>query len=1074
MAKRKKSKQHSRGLVVNHTGAASESEDTGEQSRSGEENAFFAPRTIRNYNLSRGNSFAALTQAKSTRAAKAAATAAATTTDDESESDIEPRDDRSDVEDANPEEGLFVLDVVPSNQQQQQLQHGVKQIPHTTKQAIMTNPSRKPLDTFDIIEQNRNNAGLNVEIENNSFSFSGTVRKPTSTQRRLARFKPITQQSILSQIGSLVKGTISSSLNHVSTSLPLQNLSSPALGSQDAVVFAKFVNFGWSNDTSFANNSNDDLCLLLGYENGFQIWAISSSNSPEVSQLVSVRQNLGRIIDADIVPYPTSEIQGDSKSAELTGIMPLIVMIESTFDIDEPTSKDYEFVAETTSSVKLYSLKCHKIIKRMNFAEQVLSVKASAALIVVALSNNTLNVYSALNLALIETISDAYPVFAVGSRLLAYASTSRAPKPTKSTDSDISGDEFEEVHHTTEHISATDKAMDGIKKATNKVVKEVLSGANFLGNVGYSAVSNYLHPGIGNGGSVASVARPDGTQKRENVSEGSVAIKDYSFDSHFPEKRNIITKSNEQSSASILISHWKPHNNKLSNLTFNQPQTLLFTASTSANTFLIFSIQMRSQIFNQRRYGTTLIPQHCLFKLERGYTPATVETVAFSENGKWCAVSTARGTTHIYPIPYTSRQLAIVPNHQRQSGGAGNNNTSVGYEIGILNGWNDEKAGAAEYINNAIRGLTAGSVGSGILYPAARIKQSLAFGNESNEDVLESGSGAGGGAGGVINRAALCVGFLFERIVGTKGVLKKLHNGPNSGNIGLSGSSRLSGSPSRTGIMSGSDDFVRLFRQRVVSMHPLGFMTLHNIDVDVYLPENNGLIVDGGLGFGLGVSPKSSKPSSGPSPREGSLWLSVQQPQQQQIGSFRASVKDILQFEVKRGSDWQEFKPVLDMVNDKPSAWKTGNWATQIETTTYDTVSFGAPIWLDSAFKMNVFEPTDSTSGVKSDDTRPDLSDIPLYTKLKVQREASTPGRIRQQQAPSIADSYIANDLSSAMIDELSIKENLVTPLWKIDGVSFEDADIVAEENDSGQATGLTENSVHLGYFNKIVRKFDE
>ena len=93
-----------------------------------------------------------------------------------------------------------------------------------------------------------------------------------------------------------------------------------------------------------------------------------------------------------------------------------------------------------------------------------------------------------------------------------------------------------------------------------------------------------------------------------------------------------------------VIAHFRPHMHPISCLTFNQSGTLLLSASKQGHTFHVFSI-----LSNTTATGNV---SH-LYKLSRGFTDAQVEDCQFSIDSNWCAISTARGTTHVYAInPY--------------------------------------------------------------------------------------------------------------------------------------------------------------------------------------------------------------------------------------------------------------------------------------------------------------------------------------------------------------------------------------------------------------------------------------
>ena len=74
--------------------------------------------------------------------------------------------------------------------------------------------------------------------------------------------------------------------------------------------------------------------------------------------------------------------------------------------------------------------------------------------------------------------------------------------------------------------------------------------------------------------------------------------------------------------------------------------SLLLTADKPGNNFHLFRVVAHP-------LGSSFAAVHHLYTLYRGDTPGTVQDVAFAPDSRWVAVSTLRGTTHIFPIcPY--------------------------------------------------------------------------------------------------------------------------------------------------------------------------------------------------------------------------------------------------------------------------------------------------------------------------------------------------------------------------------------------------------------------------------------
>ena len=91
------------------------------------------------------------------------------------------------------------------------------------------------------------------------------------------------------------------------------------------------------------------------------------------------------------------------------------------------------------------------------------------------------------------------------------------------------------------------------------------------------------------------------------------------------------------------LCHWKAHENAISKILFNPDGTSFITSSIVANSFHVWETPTSSNL--------AYMTPNWLYKLERGYTPAQVLDIAFSPDSKWVAVSTAKGTIHLYYVP---------------------------------------------------------------------------------------------------------------------------------------------------------------------------------------------------------------------------------------------------------------------------------------------------------------------------------------------------------------------------------------------------------------------------------------
>ena len=95
-----------------------------------------------------------------------------------------------------------------------------------------------------------------------------------------------------------------------------------------------------------------------------------------------------------------------------------------------------------------------------------------------------------------------------------------------------------------------------------------------------------------------------------------------------------------------VVAHFVAHNKAVVALQWDHSGSLLLTADKPGHNFHLFRIVAHP-------LGSSFAAVHHLYTLYRGDTPGSVQDVAFAPDSRWVAVSTLRGTTHIFPIcPY--------------------------------------------------------------------------------------------------------------------------------------------------------------------------------------------------------------------------------------------------------------------------------------------------------------------------------------------------------------------------------------------------------------------------------------
>lgn len=92
-----------------------------------------------------------------------------------------------------------------------------------------------------------------------------------------------------------------------------------------------------------------------------------------------------------------------------------------------------------------------------------------------------------------------------------------------------------------------------------------------------------------------------------------------------------------------IIAHFIAHTEVIVAMTFDSSGMLLATADKRGHDFHVFRIQPHPA-------GPSLAAVHHLYVLHRGDTTAKVQDMQFSLDSRWIAVSTLRGTTHVFPV----------------------------------------------------------------------------------------------------------------------------------------------------------------------------------------------------------------------------------------------------------------------------------------------------------------------------------------------------------------------------------------------------------------------------------------
>lgn len=367
------------------------------------------------------------------------------------------------------------------------------------------------------------------------------------------------------------------------------------------------------------------LLLILGYANGAQIWSVASSG--EAKELFSLKN--GPIKALKLLPHPDCD---PGISDRYSAKRPLVAISEST----SPLNSNLKFVSLTTGE------DVHAIAYKQPILDLLANRKVVVASFVekfVVLDSSTLSHRFWVGSCFPSAGPNLNPI-ALSSRWLAYADTRFVS------------------HH---------QSYGGVSSASGQsYTSTVISAAKSLSK-GLTALGETVASSLSGGMSPTGVP----LQHQQQPNRGSPSADGFGFGAqplleapHVPGVVSVldVTRVEEEkfgvtpdtSAIEGLVAHFLAHANEpIAALAWNQSGQLLFTADRLGHCFHIFKILSHP-------LSSSFAAVHHLYTLRRGETTSKVQDVAFSLDSRWVAVSTFRGTTHVFPItpyggPVTSR-----------------------------------------------------------------------------------------------------------------------------------------------------------------------------------------------------------------------------------------------------------------------------------------------------------------------------------------------------------------------------------------------------------------------------------
>ncbi|GMF09939.1 unnamed protein product [Phytophthora lilii] len=310
----------------------------------------------------------------------------------------------------------------------------------------------------------------------------------------------------------------------------------------------------------------------------------------------------------------------------------------------------------------------------------VLDVQTNATTAAVLCETRELFLYDLATFQLQRTIVTASPAMALGARWLAYPGFAQGVNTTSpssqeqsltsqgDSDSDFDDVPIEALVNGGMAVEARDASHSSSPSYTAiDVAQNVASGLYYLSEVGRATIAPYLSSSPGNPSNgvykatrATSSSRLESARSRELSMNGSTRSQSQK------------TQPKDASEAVALMKHpgwvvvldlvtkrvmanFPCHSTALVNLSMDCSGLLLATSSTKGQNLHVYRLSPPLQSVVNRPGGAAVaghgtLHHQLVYKLQRGITHASIQDIAFSQDGKWINVTSAHGTSHLYAL----------------------------------------------------------------------------------------------------------------------------------------------------------------------------------------------------------------------------------------------------------------------------------------------------------------------------------------------------------------------------------------------------------------------------------------
>ncbi|EGG18863.1 hypothetical protein DFA_02602 [Cavenderia fasciculata] len=424
-----------------------------------------------------------------------------------------------------------------------------------------------------------------------------------------------------SGISGYLQGISSYIPSSIKTTIKKQIYTSPSIveGDKDTIVGTYF-----------------DECEILGkkhkllticYNNGFQIWDLD--NPDGVREIFSLREGMTRF-----VKVLTSPAQAETPNSVFYGKRPLLAVVSGE---DNPKV--------SRNMVRIFSLRTTELVNMNKFRTPVYNILSNDRIVLVCLKErivgfDPVTMTKLISLPCYPSVS-ASGVVALGPRWIAYTDSQPMLNSPQSYFSQIKG-----AASSISNGGMQNQSFDNAVDVATDIAKDMAQKLYYISDIGRKKVTNLLYPDD----SPPSSSSPAGSDFKD-YSNGGVG----SGGSGTPtEGGNVVIIYDFIKHRNIAVIR-PTSNHPISYLTFDPSGTLLFSCSTEGTKINVYQIipYSNSLSISSPSYPINLDPSQAfrqIYVLKRGITNASIQSISVSDTSKWVAVTSSRGTTHIYAI----------------------------------------------------------------------------------------------------------------------------------------------------------------------------------------------------------------------------------------------------------------------------------------------------------------------------------------------------------------------------------------------------------------------------------------